>query len=412
VTVRLITLQRFFGVGQGLFADGRVYVRSESAERFRWVYDCGTSSSQTLIDSALQKFLDGGPRVDASPFQKVHLATLSHFDRDHISGLVRLLKSSSVDTLMMPYVPLWQRLSLAFIEGIDTQQELFGFFLNPIEYISRLNTQLHRIILVPTGRGEKPTDQGDRGSLPVDDVPWSLDAQLGDPGGSDEAEDARLFRRTKRVAVEWLRRGGRLSVAGAWEFVPYNDADMSARAGGRFLTAVARSRDDLLSANDEGARARALAAIKNIYDRAFGRSPVQRNLISLFLYSGPCLRTDQAMVILGPHVKARDWHSQTGTLYTGDGFLDTPRRLAELAEYLGTQRLRNLGCLQVMHHGAKDNWHRGLAAKLNPSISVFSSDPAHRRLGHPHAEVLRDFWTFGPTQVDKERDLAIGVVLL
>ena len=55
----------------------------------------------------------------------------------------------------------------------------------------------------------------------------------------------------------------------------------------------------------------------------------------------------------------------------------------------------------MMHHGAEPNWHKGVAAAFSPIFSVFCSDPMHRKLGHPHAPVLRDFWPYGPTQVDK-----------
>ena len=57
---------------------------------------------------------------------------------------------------------------------------------------------------------------------------------------------------------------------------------------------------------------------------------------------------------------------------------------------------------QVMHHGAENNWHSGIAAKLAPSASIFSSNPAHKKYRHPHAQVLRDFWSHFPIQVDKE----------
>jgi beta-lactamase superfamily II metal-dependent hydrolase len=57
-----------------------------------------------------------------------------------------------------------------------------------------------------------------------------------------------------------------------------------------------------------------------------------------------------------------------------------------------------------MHHGSKYNWYKGLAADLSPAISVFSSDPNHS-WGHPHAEVLRDFWPYGAVQVDSHKSL-------
>jgi beta-lactamase superfamily II metal-dependent hydrolase len=60
-----------------------------------------------------------------------------------------------------------------------------------------------------------------------------------------------------------------------------------------------------------------------------------------------------------------------------------------------------------MHHGARANWHQGIANAIAPYFSVFSSDPEHRRYKHPHAEVVRDFWQFGAIQVDKASDFNV-----
>jgi hypothetical protein len=57
-----------------------------------------------------------------------------------------------------------------------------------------------------------------------------------------------------------------------------------------------------------------------------------------------------------------------------------------------------------MHHGAKANWHHGVAAAIAPLFSVFSSDPERKKWKHPNAQVLRDFWCYGAVQVDKSTD--------
>jgi hypothetical protein len=407
--VRLLVRQTFFGVGQGLFAEGRIYTSQDPPAHFRWVYDCGTNSGKSLIDRALKKFKAAEDPVSTAGAAAVDLVCLSHFDSDHVNGLVRLLRISAVDTLLLPYMPLWQRLLLAFAEGVDTQQPLFNFFMNPVDYISGLNTQLERIILVPSGRGDGPPDPGDaRAPSPDVESPLTLEPDLGGPSGRDQVDDAGMFNSSKGVAVQWLRPGGRLRVANLWEFVPYNDADFIEKAGQQFRRGTAKWRTRLLAANTDQARTTALIRIKKVYDRAFGHGSVQRNVISLFLYSSALPRSDlkQAMLLDRFTIGNR-----TGTLYTGDGYLDTPERLRRLIAHYRKSRLGNLGCLQVMHHGAKGNWHKGVAAKLNPQMSVFSSDPARGKLQHPHAEVLRDFWMFGPVQVHQEVDLEMDVIL-
>lgn len=49
------TLQcEFWNVGQGLFSSGRIQMGDVPA--FYWGYDCGTNSSQQLIQNAIQKY--------------------------------------------------------------------------------------------------------------------------------------------------------------------------------------------------------------------------------------------------------------------------------------------------------------------------------------------------------------------
>ena len=68
--------------------------------------------------------------------------------------------------------------------------------------------------------------------------------------------------------------------------------------------------------------------------------------------------------------------------------------------------MQHIGVFQVMHHGAEGNWHPGVARKINPIFSIFSSDP-HKQMKHPHAPVLRDFWSYNPIQVDKQEGATI-----
>jgi hypothetical protein len=88
-------------------------------------------------------------------------------------------------------------------------------------------------------------------------------------------------------------------------------------------------------------------------------------------------------------------------MYTGDALLDTGARFDRFKRfYSAGNRLGKTGLLQVMHHGARKNWHKGIADQLRPVVSLFSSDPKHRGYKHPHAEVLREFWHYYPVQID------------
>ena len=74
----------FQNVGQGLFSSGRIQMGDALA--FHWVYDCGTSSSQKLIQNAVNKYNSDKNQGN------IDLLVLSHFDKDHISGVKELVK--------------------------------------------------------------------------------------------------------------------------------------------------------------------------------------------------------------------------------------------------------------------------------------------------------------------------------
>ena len=65
----------FWNVGQGLFSSGRIQMGYSPS--FHWVYDCGTSSSQKLIQNAVNKY--NSDKNQGS----IDLLVLSHFEHLH-----------------------------------------------------------------------------------------------------------------------------------------------------------------------------------------------------------------------------------------------------------------------------------------------------------------------------------------
>lgn len=414
----------FHGVGQGLFSSGYLGDNSHP-DRFRWIYDCGTTSKRRYLTQAIGKVASESRRPAATR-PRLDLVFISHFDQDHINGLTALLAMFTVGTLVLPYMPMAQRLAVAFAEHIDTQQELIEFFVDPVAYIARREgVDVEHIVLVPSSGGEGPA--GDLGEVspqpPESELGWNLLVDRAPPDGADQADDLAMFRTSAPASAQsitFLRRGGRIRANYVWEFIPYNDPDVAPHPTHQFLRLVIARRSALLSSAAEPARAAALAAIRDAYDLHFGSSATERNEISLFVYAGATgigsMPLDSWMQQSSSGSRAPLWNAHCihrhkddpnpGVLYTGDGYLDSKPRLMRLTKFLGAVRLGRIRCLQVMHHGAEANWHRGVAAALSPCASVFSSDPDHRRLGHPHAEVVRDFLPFGPVQVAVGRDFS------
>lgn len=413
---------RYHAVGQGLFASGAI-IEGGEGPLLRWVYDCGTVSGKHLIDRELDQ-LPWLPWVcTRRPKTGIELVTISHFDADHISGFAILLSRYAVDTLLLPYMPLATRLILAFEQGIGADDRRFWLFIDPIGYITSLDggKNIRRIVMVPPANGESappppegpdepPPAEGAEPSFELNIDKDHLDAEsLGDPTMNSPSGSG--------PSIYMLAPGGRLYIDQVWEFVPYNDGAAQPSDLIEFRNEVENQKFALSDAaaqmrNGSGTSTELKAALnrlKAIYDQHFGKGAKARNIISLFLYSGPLFETAEPYfdVDYPSRLAGSSSADRMGQLFTGDGYLDNSVRLDAMANHFGRVRLDRVGIFQVMHHGAAKNWHDGVAERIKPDVSVFCSEPLRTNPGHPHAEVLRNFWPYGAVRVDCDRGLSI-----
>lgn len=427
----------FHGVGQGLFGSGCLDLRLHWGCNFNWVYDCGTVSAQRHLDSALSD-LEGRFSCPEGRRPYLDLVTVSHFDRDHVSGLEKLLERFDVGDLLLPYVPLWQRLVIAFRAHRAHRSRLTSFLVNPVDFITRLpNVSVNRILFVSASRSpedlSRDADERPDPPRPIatdgwneegrDDNAISVVVETVDMDALNDADERKLDGKhmvgsvaNRTTEVAFISEGASLIVNGCWEFLPYNDAQLAPMASPDFLSKVVRLRERLLG-RVKADTERALQELKDSYAEQFDFADQQdnRNLISLFLYGGPIAANQERLWVLDkpyfPFEHRPILFRAGSVLYTGDGYLDTPQRFDSLHAFLGTERMRNLALLQVMHHGARDNWHAGLAAKIRPVFSVFSSNPNHRGYRHPHTEVFNDFTPYGPLQACIGSNVSVGLSL-
>ena len=393
----------WWAAGQGLFASGMI--SRQGAPPLVWVYDCGTTSSKNILAQSRKGF---ERQYNGLGGQLIQLAVLSHFDTDHLSGLVDLLGFARIRTLLLPYVPAWRRLVFALEQGVDPTTPEFDFFLNPAAYIAAVaDGRIERIVFVsPSQPDELPPETPDAPLVPapegdrLEEVKWK-DLWIDEgPAPPDAAGDGGVSPQSG-LDVAFLRPGGRLEAPGLWEFVPYNDSEMAPRITAADVAVIGVLRDRLLQT--AATRTKTLADLKAYYDRIF-TTPEKRNLISLFLYSGPVGHRYRLQLCRQCRPEGPDQPLRFSQMHTGDGYLEDEARLRAFERHFSpADRLVRSAVLQVMHHGSRANWHAGVAARLNPIWSIFSSDPTHKTYGHPHAEVLRDFWMHGPVQVDRER---------
>ena len=398
------TLQcEFWNVGQGLFSSGRIQMGDALA--FHWVYDCGTSSSQQLIQNAVQKYNQQENNVD------IDLLLLSHFDKDHISGVKELLKNGrKIKRWVVPYYPLWQRLVIASFLEIQPDDEEWAFYQNPIQYFKTYfaeELKTTKFLL-----------------LPEKEIESEISINL-EPSNSD---DVLSFETTEKLSNEfdkseqnlhWLDPNKALLFRKGeeqFEFVLYNVPFHLLAKVPTNLTAFQKQVKQIIQSHRFNSTD-PTPALKTLYSLAFGNGSKNKNIISQYLYIRNIklpsfwgmgnnhifdVSTDnENEIALIPKDKTKN-----AILYTGDAFLNDLPLLTDLTQSLGAERMARIYCLQVPHHGSKHNWQQGLAKILSPCISVFSAD-SQRRKGHPHGEVLKDFAIYTPILVNKTKRLSI-----
>lgn len=413
----------FWAVGQGLFSSGSI--SNNNSEKFNWVYDCGAvKSARQYLNHSISKM-----RSELKDNEPIDLLVISHFDEDHISGLGDLLLGKKVKRLVIPYFPLWKRLILADMANIPFNSPLFRFYLNPIEYIlenfSDSFSEEGQILLLPeTEEVHFPLNPDRRERIEFQDL------------------NEKAIHHNK---VKLLSKGYGYLHHNAIEFIFYNAP----------LSELKKYPSDFKQYKDEIEKITQLQQygkaetdqLKAICDKYFVRTNKKgkqnshdRNIISTFLYIGYIEHCDKSyqfkqiqrvslyesrklegigspihyagnqsiyeILLPSPEVK----HSRNGILYTGDGSLKNQKQFEHLHLALGDKRMRNIFCFQVLHHGSRNNWQKGLADKIQPCISVFSADPNYANYRHPHAEVVKDFLPYSPILVNQNSYITFNIL--
>ncbi|WP_352840435.1 MBL fold metallo-hydrolase [Mesorhizobium sp. M0309] len=95
-----------YPVGHGGFHVGTARIDSEPSP-FTWMFDCG-SRANVKLDIFLRSWTLGNPTP-------IDWLFLSHFDKDHVSGVDELMNRSAVRSVMLPYVNIGE-LALTLLE--------------------------------------------------------------------------------------------------------------------------------------------------------------------------------------------------------------------------------------------------------------------------------------------------------
>ncbi|MFQ1015703.1 ComEC/Rec2 family competence protein [Avibacterium paragallinarum] len=385
----------FWGVGQGLFSSGQVHLPNS---KFVWVYDCGSTSNRTYLNSAIvnskQKYGN-----------HINLLALSHFHADHINGVAQLLKNNNIDYLLLPYYPLGYRLLVALSQNLDTGDPIWAFYQNPIAYMLERFEIKEKLLLVPAFENDSENDEIVKEGEDNDFIFY-------------ERTDFEDVDEKYKNKVALLRLGKAMQCDNV-EFFPYTPLlKFSKRNKAIILTNHATNveviwNDNKLSIEDK------IKALKNYYNQNFGARNL--NYLSLFLYIRKCNKTQNICTfheteygnngfLFLDNIQNSQFNNnlyKNAILYTGDGELKKQSDLQSLVSALGQDRIERIFAFQVPHHGAKGNSYKGLAADLKPNMSIFSAGE-NSKYKHPHPVVFFDFKTYTPIFVNESNTLTLS----
>ena len=144
-------------VGQGLFYSGKITHNSEV--KFRMVFDCGS-----LTSGAGQEEVDLYRDADFLDKKVIDLLVISHFDRDHVYHIGKLLADGiKVKKLVMPFITFSERLFLVaryidLNDGFNPDDDFFiRFVIDPLETINENLDGDSEIFLIENGPDEPVT---------------------------------------------------------------------------------------------------------------------------------------------------------------------------------------------------------------------------------------------------------------
>ena len=386
---------KFHPVGFGLFTSGKI-------ENFRFVYDCGTKSTQAFVENAIDSEFQAGDVID--------LLVISHFHKDHISGIKKLLETvDQVKTIVLPYFTPADRLVyiLSLYSTPEENEErtddniswILQFISDPIKYLlENYGNKIEIITLINGGDNSfnaESDPQNDKQSNNSSDVfRLSID-DLNNSNNSDEIKSNEEITDTKVSVKEY----GLLKLKGTqntsiWQFIFYcpilNDEQKKYFKG--ILESVGINSDELIT------KAALLDIVEKVdFVEIAEKSGVSNNDInntSLILYHSPICLNNPHRRFFEIYFKELHCHhfcnlnkEFLGFLYTGDINLKT--NYVDISTYYQTL-LDHICIYQIPHHGSIDNWENSISDRNPYSIHIASSDTTYVRKLHPNQEVLYD----------------------
>lgn len=362
----------FHNVGQGLFHTGKIGY-------FNFVYDCG-SMKKDNVHEAVKKY-----KINDLKDKVIDVLVISHFDKDHINGLERLLKNVKVEYAIIPYYSPFEKLALAFVNR-SYPEPYFDFLLDPASYL--LSRGVNTVLRITENKYKSIAND-------------SFDIYNQKDRDIEEYTDDRLIDIIDKEDINQILKdaykGKRKNIFDYWEFKFFYHKISSTK-----LNALIKCFDGNYIHFSNGRE------LQNYVRDSYSRDKIKKcykesvnsdlNFTSLAMYHGP----------IGPYkikkyttaysnetlsgmfsISQQNEHEKIGHLLTGDINLKTKHKYAEFKKSFCNE-WNKVTLFQVPHHGSSNNWNKHILFDLKKCNDYIVSAGISSRYGHPHPTVISE----------------------
>jgi hypothetical protein len=396
----MIAKFKFYNVGQGTFYGGAIECNKH---KFVVVYDCGSITRNNPLDQPIHEF--------RNEFDHIDLLIVSHFDKDHVNGIERLIHEKRVETIVLPYMPLLTRLALVASQNSDDANYI-SFVANPTNYLLGDRFNVGQICYV---------DQGGAGnnSEVIEPVDPKFDRELDDnldfgdlslnlPESDSEVQERILTDQPdlNDEKTRFLSFNTRLTVGKElWEFVFYHRKTQDETNITNFQTALNNfmKTKKIADIRDLFTVSR-VSEMKLLYEKNINSD---LNYSSLCLFHQPIFKSFLPFIVkssegIPERFYCRRRHpyysNKSGTLLTGDQFLKKDIDFNSFYTFYES-RMENVEIFQVPHHGSLENW-KMMPCKFNKhKFGCFIINHGYGRVSHPNKLVLENLLTYSSAKV-------------
>lgn len=342
---RMVRVKRILcAVGQGSFYVEKIYSR---LRQFNIVYDCGTRKGET--SSSIKYAFRRGEVID--------ILFISHFDRDHISGIRALIKHCG-------------RVSRIVIPLINNSNKWFYLLQGGNNKI--VSDIIEGRYIEAFGKDVLVTMVESSNFTPEDNI-------------KEEKDENNYIERLGR----YIKTGIPIKLAPNinWCYIPFNFNHQQRLNDllNLMKTTEANVYNDIVSKLSKG---ESIVSINKKFGAVSNNNP---NNSSLILYSGCVNCGISANCIISP-IHQECLYNTEGCLYLGDTDLNQSfifkgsaiSILDELNSYISPLNNKSrIGLLQIPHHGSANNFNNAIFSTFKHVHNCFVSYGIGNTFGHP-----------------------------